>query len=231
MNPSRPDVSVIVPTYCEAENLPLLVPRIAAACPAAEILIVDDDSPDATAAVCAELPVRLLVRKGERGLASAVLYGMHHAQGDVRVVMDADLSHPPEAIPALVDAIRAGADFAIGSRYVRGGRTDADWSRWRRLMSRVATLLARPLTPARDPLAGYFAIPRGTFANGGPFDPVGFKIGLELMVKCDCRRVREVPITFRDRHKGVSKLTGREVVNYLRHLARLYRDIYVQRLL
>src|SRR5438270_2504382 len=141
MSPSPPDVSVIVPTYCEAENLPLLVPRIVAACPAAEILIVDDDSPDATAAVCAQLAVRLLVRKGERGLAGAVLHGMRHALGDVFVVMDADLSHPPEAIPALVDAIRTGADFAIGSRYVRGGRTDAGWGTWRRLTSRVATLL------------------------------------------------------------------------------------------
>src|SRR5947209_774661 len=154
MSPSRPDVSVIVPTYCEADNLPLLVPRIAAACPGAEVLIVDDDSPDATAAVCAGLPVHLLVRKGGRGLASPVLYGMRQARGDVFVVMDADLSHPPETIPALVDAIRSGADFAIGSRYVRGGRTDASW--WRRLTSRVATLLARPLTTARDPLAGFF---------------------------------------------------------------------------
>jgi dolichol-phosphate mannosyltransferase len=221
MSPARPDVSVIVPTYCEADNVPLLVPRIAAACPGAEILIVDDDSPDATVAVCAGLPVRLLVRKGERGLASAVLHGMRQARGDVFVVMDADLSHPPETIPALVDAIRGGADFAIGSRYVYGGRTDAGW--WRRLTSRVATALARPLTTARDPLAGFFAIGRETFARGGPFDPVGFKIGLELMVKCGCRRVREVPIAFRDRHKGASKLTLREDVNYLRHLARLYR--------
>ncbi len=169
MNPSRPDVSVIVPTYCEADNLPILVPRIAAACPGAEILIVDDDSPDATVAACGELaeryPLRLLVRKPERGLASAVLHGMRHAQGDVFVVMDADLSHPPETIPALVDAIRSGADFAIGSRYAPGGGTDASWGMGRRLISKLATLLARPLTPARDPLAGFFAIRRTTFAR------------------------------------------------------------------
>lgn len=227
MSTSRPDVSVIVPTYCEAENLPVLVPCIAAVLAAArlssEILIVDDDSPDATIAVCADLPVRVLVRKGERGLASAVLHGMRHAQGDVIVVMDADLSHPPEAIPALVDAIRDGADFAIGSRYVSGGRTDAHWGMRRRLLSRIATLLARPLTTARDPLAGFFAIGRATAARGAPLDPVGFKIGLELMVKCGCRRIREIPIAFRDRHKGASKLTVREKANYLRQLARLYR--------
>jgi dolichol-phosphate mannosyltransferase len=231
MTTLRNDVSVIVPTLCEADNLPILVPRIAAALAAAglsgEIIIVDDDSPDGTEAACNELaqrfPVRLLVRKGERGLAGAVLHGMRHAFGAVLVVMDADLSHPPEAIPALVDALGCGAaDFAIGSRYIRGGRTDAGWGVFRRLMSRVATTLARPLARARDPLAGFFAIRRATVARCSPLDPVGFKIGLELMVKCGCRQIKEIPITFHDRHKGTSKLTVREQVNYLRHLARLY---------
>ncbi len=225
------DVSVIVPTYCEADNLPLLIPQIAGALAAAglhgEILIVDDDSPDATAAVCAELArnhaVRLLIRKGERGLSSAVLHGMRAAHGAVLVVMDADLSHPPEKIPALVEAIRSGgADFAIGSRYVPGGKTDAAWGWSRRLNSKAATLLARPLTRAHDPLAGFFALRRSTFAERGPYDAVGFKIGLELIVKCGCRRITEIPITFRDRHHGASKLTWRARVDYLRHLKRLY---------
>jgi dolichol-phosphate mannosyltransferase len=226
------DVSVIVPTYREAENLPVLVPRITAALGAAglhgEIVIVDDDSPDDTAACCKELalgyPLRLLVRHSERGLSGAVLHGMCHAAGSVLVVMDADLSHPPETIPALVAAVREGqADFAIGSRYVAGGSTVETWGLWRRLNSRVATVLATPLTRARDPLAGFFAIPRSQFAMCGPFDPVGFKIGLELIVKCRCRHIREVPITFRDRRRGASKLTIREQLNYLRHLLRLYR--------
>jgi dolichol-phosphate mannosyltransferase len=225
------DVSVVVPTYCEADNLPLLVPRIAAALDAArlrgEILIIDDDSPDATPRVCEQLatvyPVRLLIRRGERGLSGAVLHGMHAAVGAVLVVMDADLSHPPEAIPALVDAVRSGrADFAIGSRYVRGGKTDASWGVLRRLNSKVAALLARPLTRAHDPLAGFFAIRQTTFAAGGPFDSVGFKIGLELMVRCDCRRIAEIPIVFHNRQLGFSKLNWREQVNYLRHLQRLY---------
>ncbi len=225
------DVSVIVPTYREAENLPLLVPQVAEALERAglrgEIVVVDDDSPDDTVPACKELavdhPLRLLVRHGERGLAGAVLYGMRQARGDVLVVMDADLSHPPEAIPALVDAVRTGAaDFAIGSRYVAGGSTDADWGVFRRLNSLAATLLARPLTRARDPLAGFFAIRRARVEGGGPYDAVGFKVGLELLVKCRCRRVKEVPITFHDRRRGASKLTLREQINYLRHLARLY---------
>jgi dolichol-phosphate mannosyltransferase len=229
--PADCDVSVIVPTYCEGTNLPLLIPRIAAAFAAAglhgEIVVVDDDSPDDTVAVCQELarqyPLRLLVRKQVRGLAGAVLHGMRQAQGTVLVAMDADLSHPPERIPALVEAVRSGAaDFAIGSRYVAGGRTEASWGLGRWLNSRIATLLARPLTAARDPLAGFFALRRATFLAGAPFDPVGFKIGLELLVKCGCRQVKEVPITFHDRQRGRSKLSFQERINYLRHLGRLY---------
>jgi dolichol-phosphate mannosyltransferase len=148
---------------------------------------------------------------------------MRAAQGDVLVVMDADLSHPPEKIPDLVAAIRSGAaDFAIGSRYIAGGGLGAEWGFFRWLNSRCATLLARPLTSVRDPLAGFFAMSRATFAAGAPFDPIGFKIGLELIVKCGCRRIEETPITFEARHAGHSKMTFREQLNYLRHLRRLY---------
>jgi dolichol-phosphate mannosyltransferase len=225
------DVSVIVPTYREAANLPVLVPQVADALAAAglrgEIVVVDDASPDDTPAVCAELartyPLRLLVRTGERGLSSAVVHGMRQARGRVLVVMDADLSHPPEAVPGLARLVASGdADFAVGSRYVAGGKTDEDWGVYRWLNSKVATLLARPLTRVRDPMAGFFALPRGAFESAAALDPVGYKIGLELMVKCGSRRVREVPIAFRNRLHGTSKLTLREQVNYVRHLRRLY---------
>ncbi len=228
-------VSVIVPTYCEAENLGELVPRVCAALDqaglAGEILIVDDNSPDDTPTVCAELadpyPLRLLVRTSERGLSSAVLHGMRHAEGEVLVVMDADLSHPPEKIPELVRAVASGgADFVIGSRYVAGGRTDDEWGLLRWLNSKVATLLARPLTSARDPMAGFFALRRKTFEQARGLNPIGYKIGLELIVKADCRAVREIPITFHDRLHGQSKLTLREQLNYLRHLKRLYDHRY-----
>jgi dolichol-phosphate mannosyltransferase len=225
------DVSVIIPTYREAENLPLLVPRIAAALHQAglrgEIVIVDDNSQDGTEMLCKELalsyPVRLLVRTGQRGLAGAVLHGLRQATGAVLAVMDADLSHPPELIPAIVAAIRSGqADFAIGSRYVAGGQTDEDWGWFRRFNSSVATLLARPLTPVADPFAGFFALARDRFAAASPLDPIGYKICLELLVKCDCRRIAEIPIRFQDRRHGRSKLSLREQFNYLRHLGRLY---------
>lgn len=229
------DVSVVVPTYCEAENLPVLIPRIDHALKesglSGEIIVVDDNSPDETRAVCDRLaeqyPVRLEVRLQERGLSTAVIHGMRLAQGDVLLCMDADLSHPPEKIPELVSALRDGeTDFVIGSRYVPGASTDEDWGLLRWLNSRVATLLARPLTTARDPMAGFFALSRETFQSAEHLDPVGYKIGLELLVKCGCRRVREIPIHFQDRLHGESKLNFKEQVNYLRHLKRLMEHRY-----
>lgn len=234
-----PQLSIVVPTYREAENLPTLVQRIDAATSSAqiscEILIVDDNSCDGTEEVCRELaqrrPVKLIVREKERGLSSAVIAGMRIARGDVLLVLDADLSHPPEKIPDLYDAIASGAaDFAIGSRYVRGGRTAGDWGLFRWLNSRVATWLAWPLTSARDPMAGFFALPRSAFAaHEHQLDPIGYKIGLELMVKCGCRRVAETPIFFADRLHGESKLNLREQLNYLRHLKRLYEFRFPER--
>ncbi len=224
-------LSIIVPTYREAENLSVIVPLIAESVDMAgiseEIIVVDDDSPDNTKEVCEGLarrfPLRLIVRKNERGLSSAVIRGMREAQGSVLIVMDADLSHPPLSIPDLWRALESGeADFVIGSRYVRGGSTQEGWGVFRWLNSKIATWLARPLTSARDPMAGFIGIRRETFAKATRLDPVGYKIGLELMVKCECRSVREIPIAFRNRLHGESKLTIREQFNYLRHLKRLY---------
>ena len=223
-------ISIIVPTYREGENLPHLVPAVSNALSKEgwqhEIVIVDDNSADATETACHGLaenyPIRLIVRRNERGLSSAVLRGMAEAKGDIFVVMDADLSHPPESVPHLVRALADDdADFVIGSRYVEGGGTDEDWGLIRWLNSRVATLLARPLTRAKDPMAGFFAIRRETFEAADELNPVGYKIGLELMVKCGCKKVREIPIHFQNRKFGESKLCLREQLNYLWHLARL----------
>lgn len=227
---AAPDVSVIVPTYREAENLLVLVPRLAAALAAhgvrAEIVVVDDNSPDDTVAVCRQLaeefPVRLEVRLHERGLSTAVTHGLRLARGATLVVMDADLSHPPEKVPELLAALDdADTDFVIGSRYVDGGTTDERWGWFRWWNSRIATWLARPFTSARDPMAGFFALRRSTFRAAAPLDPIGYKIGLELIVKCGCRSIREVPIEFADRLHGTSKLNWKEQVNYLRHVGKL----------
>jgi dolichol-phosphate mannosyltransferase len=222
-------VTVVVPTYKEAENLPHLIGRLAKVREAGgldlDVLIMDDNSRDGSAELVAarsESWVQIVVRTADRGLSPSVLDGMRRAKGDVVVCMDADLSHPPEAIPQMLHKLEEGADFVIGSRYVKGGSTSDDWGLLRWLNSRVATLLARPLTNARDPMAGFFALRRSTFEAGRDFNPVGYKIGLEFIVKCGCERVVEVPIHFEDRQLGKSKLTMRQQLLYIKHLRRLY---------
>jgi dolichol-phosphate mannosyltransferase len=232
--PPHPSVSIIVPTFKEAENLPLLVPQLASALSgkgwAWELIVVDDNSPDATPDVLEQLSarfpqVRYLIRTKDRGLSSAVLAGIELAHHDYVVVMDADLSHPPESVPALVEKlIRDEADFVIGSRYVDGGKTE-DWSRLRWLNSWGATLLAKPLVgTVKDPMAGFFALRRESLRQADALNPIGYKIGLELIAKTHVKpqRVAEVPITFRNRIHGESKLTMKEQFRYLEHLSRLY---------
>lgn len=223
-------VSVIVPAYREAENLPELIARLDAlrASPTnldIDLIIVNDESGDrsADAVASARQPwACIATRTTDRGLSSAVLHGLALARHPYLVVMDADLSHPPEAIPKLIDALDAGADFAVGSRYVPGGSTDDKWTFFRKINSMVATILARPLTNLRDPMSGFFALKRDTFSRAAKLNPVGYKIGLELLVKCRCKAVTEVPIHFASRKRGESKLTLSEQIKYLRHLGRLF---------
>lgn len=235
MSESPPSVSVIVPTYREGANLLTLTERLFAAVTnagiVAELIIVDDDSPDDTEQIAASLgeryPLRLIVRRGERGLSSAVLRGFAEAKYDTFVVMDADLQHPPEAVPDLVSRLAAhGCDFVCGSRHAAGGRIEGHWSWFRRLNSWVATALARPLVGLSDPMSGFFALRRHTWAEAAPLDPIGYKIGLELFIKGRCRHPGEIPIAFGARLAGESKLSMGEQLKYLRHLGRLYAFRY-----
>jgi dolichol-phosphate mannosyltransferase len=226
---AQPSVTVVVPTWREAESLPHLLDELAAVREAhgldLDVLIVDDDSRDGSVELVesrAEPWVRMLVRTGAGGLSQAVLEGLRRARGEVLVCMDADLSHPPAALPEMLAKLEQGADFVVGSRYVEGGSTSDNWGFLRWLNSRIATLLARPLTAVRDPMAGFFALRRSTLEAGGGFNPVGYKIGLELMVRCRCERVVEIPIHFENRRFGESKLTLKQQLLYLRHLRRLY---------
>jgi dolichol-phosphate mannosyltransferase len=230
---SRPSVSVVVPTYREVENIPHLVKRLAALRDAQgldlELWLMDDDSRDGTEELVASLNlawVHLVVRKADRGLSQAVLDGLRRCRRDVLVVMDADLSHPPEKIPDMLAHLADGAEFVAGSRFVKGGSTDDDWGLFRWLNSRVATLLALPLTSINDPMSGFFALRRSTFEAGRDFNPVGYKIGLELMIKCRCELVAEVPIHFSDRLFGKSKLSLKEQLKYVKHIRRLYNYKY-----
>ena len=224
-------VSIVVPTYHECENIPYLVERIVKSmtplsCPF-EIIIVDDNSGDGTSEKVKELadagnPVRLVTRHNERGLSSAVIRGFNEAEAEILVCMDADLSHPPEVIPHFLKVLSDGKnEFVIGSRYVLGGSTDETWGMFRRLNSLIATLLARPFTSVKDSMSGFFALPRKVFKKAVSLSPIGYKIGLELIVKCQCQRIYEVPIHFANRTHGKSKLCFREQLRYLQHLKQL----------
>lgn len=224
-------VSIVVPTLREAENLPALASAVHAAAAGRggewELVLVDDDSRDGSEAVVAELarrlPVRIETRRAaRRDLALSVVQGMRHARFDRIVVLDADLSHPPARIADLLAALGEDCDIAVGSRYVPGARVDRGWGRGRALLSRLGTLLARPLADCRDPLSGFFAADRRRLPDLDSLRPVGYKIALELMARGRLR-VREVPIRFVDRRRGRSKLDWRTRVDFLRHLCRLYR--------
>ena len=227
-------ISIVVPTYNEAESLPDLAERLAASLSGRhwELVVVDDGSPDGTAdlaqALTPRIPVQVVRRASKAGLASAVLAGIRQARGDVLVVMDADLSHPPEIVPALVDAVEAGADLAVGSRYVAGGGI-VDWPLRRRVVSRVAGIMGSVLVPVSDATSGFFAMRRQVI-DGVRLNPIGFKIGFEVMARGRHGRVTEVPYVFRDRRFGSSKFGRREIAQYLLQLAQVARDKLLRRL-
>ncbi len=227
-------LSVVVPTYNEAGSLPKLAERLHAALVGRdwELVVVDDGSPDGTADVAAALapriPVQVVRRAGKAGLASAVVAGFDAARGDVLLVMDADLSHPPEVVPALLDAIEHGADLAVGSRYVKGGGV-MDWPLKRRAVSRVACLMGNLLVPVRDATSGFFALRRAVI-DGVRLNPIGFKIGFEVIARGRYKKVVEVPYTFRDRELGASKFGRREIVQYVVQLGQVARDRLLRRI-
>ncbi len=213
LSTSDHSVSIIVPTLNEEENIAPLVAQITAcAVPFREILFVDDYSTDATReeirALEGSLPIRLIEQNGaEFGLASAIMSGARAAQGEILLVMDADLSHPPERIKDLLAPLFAGtADLVVGSRYVKGGSTPG-WPVWRRIMSRAGAALAYPLTGVHDSMCGFFAIGRSRLLELAPHTS-GFKIVFETIVRGGgTLRVQEIPIAFRDRTRGKSKMS------------------------
>ncbi len=225
-------ISIVVPTYNERGNIPALLERLRKALNdrgiAYEVIIVDDNSPDGTADVAQELskihPVKVVRRPGKLGLSSAVLDGLKVAEGEYIVVMDADLQHPPEVIPEMIEAAENGCDIVIASRYVAGGSV-GNWSILRKLISKGAILLAHILLPqsrrVRDPMSGFFLFRREVLEDVKNLNPRGFKILLEVLVKGKYSSVCEVPFRFGRRFKGESKLSSKEIVNYVLHLLEL----------
>jgi len=213
MDTSTKSVSIIIPTRNEAENIEPLVSQIVASAVAfREILFVDDDSSDGTREVICSLalshPIRLIEQdREEPGLAAAVMSGARAAKGELLLIMDADLSHPPDRINDLLAPLLGGAaDLVIGSRYVAGGSTPA-WPLWRRILSRAGSALAYPLTGVHDSISGFFAIARSQLLEIAP-PAIGFKIVFETIVRAGpTLRVREIPVEFRDRTRGQSKMS------------------------
>lgn len=225
----KPQISIIVPTLNEEENIDALIEGLIKAFRPTgytiEILIADGGSTDATRSKVetrAPLePVRFIPANSGRGLAGDVLAAARQACGEVVVVMDADLSHPAETTPVLAKLVLENAcDMAIGSRYVPGGTTP-DWPWLRRIISRGACLLAWPFVDVRDPTSGFFSVRREKLLNVGP-NAKGFKIALEVLFSAgDGFRVKEVPICFRDRSQGHSKMSVKQAGAYLSRLLAL----------
>jgi dolichol-phosphate mannosyltransferase len=220
MSTANAPVSIIVPTLNEAENIaPLVSHIVASAVPLREILFVDggsnDGTQDAVRLLAASHPIRLIEQeRDEPGLAAAIMEGARAAAGEILVVMDADLSHPPERISDLLVPLTAGtAEMAIGSRYIAGGSTPG-WPLWRRMLSRTASAFAYPLTGVRDSMCGFFAIRRARLLEIAP-STSGFKIVFETIVHGRSLRVQEIPIAFRDRARGQSKMSFGVALKFL----------------
>lgn len=219
-------ITIIVPAYRERENIAALVERVHSSLSRwdYEILIVDDNSRDGSEELVRDLankyPVRIMVRKNKRGLASAVVDGISQAKGELIAVMDADLQHPPEVLPEMFKALE-NHDFVVASRYIEGG-SPGKWTFSRKMVSFVANTLALPLAvKIRDRMSGFFAFRRSA-VDPASLNPLGWKIGLEILARSQFKSTAEVPYTFAQRAHGTSKLSRRIIWQYLQQLARLY---------
>lgn len=225
-------VSVILPTYNERDNISMLIPLIHQALASRgidyEIVVVDDNSPDGTAEAARELSrefnVKLVQRPGKLGLTSAIYDGIRASSGDYIIVMDSDLQHPPDLLPALIERANS-CDIVIGSRYVEGGSVEG-FPLVRRTISRGSIILARLLVPGarnvRDPVSGFFLVKREIIASWKPIEPRGYKALVEILSQLNSRvKVCEVPYRFRGRERGASKLGHRIILSYLKLLARI----------
>lgn len=225
------DISLIIPTYNERDNVLRLIELLAHTLGGEnyEIVIVDDNSPDGTAELAesfnGKYPITVVVRNNKNGLASAVVDGFRMASGRIWAIMDADLQHPPEILPKLVDEINKGADLVIASRYVFGGAC-YNWGMRRRLMSKGAIFLAHMfLSQTRqihDPMSGCFMFKK-ELIDITKLNPRGYKILLELLITQNFEKIIEVPYTFRNRSHGKSKLNVTQLTEYLRHIFALMK--------
>jgi dolichol-phosphate mannosyltransferase len=221
-----PELSIVVPTFNERENIAELVRRIDAALPgvAWEVIVVDDDSTDGTAALVNELAqidrrVRCIQRIGRRGLSSACIEGFLSSPAPFLAVIDGDLQHDESILPAMLNCLQQGdIDIVVGSRYMTGGSI-GDWRGRRAWLSKLSTQLAQKTlrVALSDPMSGFFAIRRAVLhevVRG--LSGVGFKILLDIFSTAERPlRYRELPYEFRARHAGESKVDGMVALDFL----------------
>ncbi|KNH06414.1 glycosyltransferase family 2 protein [Perkinsela sp. CCAP 1560/4] len=233
----KPSLSVVIPTFKEVDNIRKLIPRLVQAfekvnaCekPSSfEIIIVDDNSKDGIEEVVKSfknrsIPVSLFVRENERGLSSAVIHGMIMSLNDVCLVMDADFQHPPDIVPKIyLPFLARNIVFVSGRR-----KTNKLWPFYRRVISSLASAMAFPLTGhvCHDPMTGLFAVSRTVMiAHLSKINALGFKIALEILVKCDIakRQSAEIEYQFGIRSAGASKLDQKVIFAYILQLCNLY---------
>lgn len=226
-------LGLIFPTLNEAGNIVPLLDHVRSVLDPTgityEIVVVDDSSSDGTGDLVAaeglkDARIRLLVRKGERGLSGAVLDGWRNTDADVLGVMDADLQHPPELLPQLFQTIVDGRDLAIGSRYTPGGEL-GEWNPIRKFISVAAVSVTWPIqhrgARASDPMSGFFMVRRSSI-EGIEFQRAGFKLLLEVLVRGRIHSVKEIPFVFGSRYRGASKASFKVAWDYGRLLMRLY---------
>jgi dolichol-phosphate mannosyltransferase len=237
MKQDKAQVSIIIPTYNESENIIQVLKSIGEHLPediVVEALVVDDNSPDGTGKIVEDYitdahneigyTVEVIHRKTKSGLSSAILDGIQHSTGETVVIMDSDFSHPPKIIPQLVEEIKTSkCDIVIASRFVPGGVIDG-WSTKRKLISKTAKGIAKAGLGVNesDPMSGFFAFKR-KILDGIKFDAIGYKMLLEILVKTKGAKVKEIPYTFTDRTRGSSKLDSSTMLDYVKSVWKLYR--------
>jgi dolichol-phosphate mannosyltransferase len=236
-----PQLSIVIPTYNEAENIVPLLESIKSKISNivhAEIIVVDDNSPDGTGVIVdnyiknndlvqkeGNININVIHRKQKTGLIQAILEGVSFAKGGQVLIMDADFSHPPEIIPKIIEISRKNdVSIIIASRYTNGGSIQG-WSLKRRILSLAANHIARRILNVfnvKDPMSGFFAFPRELIQNTH-FDTKGYKILLELLVKERNAKIIEIPYAFTDRKSGKSKMNLGIILDYVQSVWQLYR--------
>ena len=228
-------LSIVIPTYNESKNIVKILDSLHISIPQdldTEIIVVDDNSPDGTSNTVEEyakkldkgLDIQVIKRENQRGLSSAIVKGIEHAKGDAVVVMDSDLSHPPQTIPKMIEELhKSDCDIVVASRYVQGGSISG-WPFKRKLISKGATKIAQHGLgiKIKDPMSGFFAFKRN-IVNNIKFDAIGYKILLEILVKARNAKVKEIPYNFIDRTSGSSKMSVSVGMDYLKSIWKLYR--------